>query len=83
MASSVWVLDNTTVTKLIVVSTLFAFLIYIFSNKSLRNLPPGPSGLPLIGDVQHITNQDWLGSPERKHEYGEFLSLCFDLYRNS
>jgi hypothetical protein len=80
------ILDNPTVINLIVVTTLVAFLIsfiYVFSNNSLQNLPPGPRGLPLIGDVQHITNQDWIGSPERKHEYGEFLSFRSDLCWNS
>ena len=39
----------------------------------IRNLslPPGPKGVPLIGDVLHAANQEWLASPERKNDYGD------------
>ena len=38
-----------------------------------RNLPPGPRGLPLIGDVLHIADQEWLASPQRRDDYGDNL----------
>ena len=44
-----------------------------FVQSYIRNLslPPGPKGLPLIGDVVHAANQEWLASPQRKDDYGD------------
>jgi hypothetical protein len=39
--------------------------------RALRKLPPGPKGLPILGDVLHIADQDWLASPQRMDEYGD------------
>ena len=38
---------------------------------SIRSLPPGPKGLPFIGDVLHIADQQWLASPQRRDDYGD------------
>ncbi|KAH9039752.1 hypothetical protein EDB84DRAFT_1477465 [Lactarius hengduanensis] len=46
-------------------------LITRLAKSYIRNLPPGPRGLPLIGDVIHIVDPEWLASPKRKDEYGD------------
>ena len=54
---------------LLVVGTLW--LIARLAQSSSRSLPPGPRGLPLIGDVLHIADQEWLASPQRREDYGD------------
>ena len=57
------------VTFLLVAGTLW--LIARLTQSSRRSLPPGPRGLPLIGAVLHLTDQEWLASPQRRDDYGD------------
>lgn len=54
----------------ILVGLLF-WLLTRLTKKASRKLPPGPKGIPLIGDVRHATDHIWLSSPDRENEYGE------------
>ncbi|KAH9021013.1 cytochrome P450 [Lactarius pseudohatsudake] len=51
------------------------WLIPRLAQSYIRNLPPGPRGLPLIGDVIHITDHEWLASPQRRDDYGEVMYI--------
>ena len=46
------------------------WLIASLAQRTFRKLPPGPKGLPIVGDVLHIADQDWLASSQRRDEYG-------------
>jgi hypothetical protein len=51
------------------------WLVVRLAQKAFRSLPPGPKGLSIVGDVLHITDQEWLASPQRKDEYGDISTL--------
>ncbi|KAH9054051.1 cytochrome P450 [Lactarius deliciosus] len=58
------------------VAPLAGFILWLIARqaqRTFRTLPPGPKGLPIIGDVLHIADLDWLMSSQRKDEYGEMM----------
>ncbi len=71
-----WILGRSSdpATYLLAVTFLTGFVLWLITRlarRAFRNLPPGPKGLPLIGDVLHIADQDWLTSPQRLADYGD------------
>ena len=73
LARSVWLSRSDRMTDLLAAVTFLAFILWLITKlaqRTFRRLPPGPKGLPLVGDLLHIADQDWLASPQRKDEYG-------------
>ena len=80
--SFIWILsvcgDRTV--DLLVAAPIVGFVLWLVIRlahwqRALSKLPPGPHGLPILGDVLHIADQDWLASPQRRDEYGNISTF--------
>jgi hypothetical protein len=72
--------------SLLVLASLVVFVFWLVARLARRasrnrNLPPGPKGLPIVGDVFHIADHAWLASPQRKDEYGDIPTSLIYLYK--
>ena len=63
--------------------TLLPFLICLcglcylhYTRSPWRKLPPGPRGIPLLGNLRQLNDKRWLISPECKRAYGT-LALAY------
>ncbi|KAH9054048.1 cytochrome P450 [Lactarius deliciosus] len=60
-------------TTTLTMALFLGFILWLIARRAFRNLPPGPKGLPIVGDVRHIGDRDWLMSSQRRDEYGEMM----------
>ncbi|KAK9063218.1 hypothetical protein SSX86_017088 [Deinandra increscens subsp. villosa] len=80
MDISSFLIDNNLPFPLFFLST-FLFLLFTFkqtkspSSKSLKNLPPGPPKLPIIGNLHQVGNKPHISSANIAREYGPLISL--------
>ncbi|KAI9452372.1 cytochrome P450 [Lactarius psammicola] len=83
-----WILDRASdrTTYLLALTFLTGFVLWLITRLAqwaFRKFPPGPKGLPFIGDVIHIPDQDWLASPQRRDDYGDTPYLpCLIMHAN-
>jgi len=74
-----WILgcSSDSTVHLIAAVVLIACTFWLIARRTpspTRSLPPGPRGLPLIGDIRHVADQEWLATPRRRDEYGHTLA---------
>lgn len=79
----IWILaDHSTTLVVAPLFSLFLLLIARCVKRTSRDLPPGPKGLPIVGDVVHIRDKEWLASPQRRDEYGDIFTFPMSPSRN-
>jgi hypothetical protein len=71
----VWELATTHV-GLAVGLGLAVILVVRYSKSPWRRVPPGPRGLPLLGNILELQDKDWLFRRDCKQKYSKF-SLCY------
>ena len=74
VAHSIWIPGDHSIA--LVVAPLFGLILLLTARRAQRtsrDLPPGPKGLPIVGDIIHIGDKEWLASPQRRDEYGDIL----------
>ncbi|KAI0056132.1 cytochrome P450 [Artomyces pyxidatus] len=76
MASS-WttVSGNLNATPVLLVVGLLTFCIVRYLRSPWRKLPPGPRGLPFLGNIRELSDSRWLTSSAPKETYGEIMYL--------
>ncbi|KAI0056020.1 cytochrome P450 [Artomyces pyxidatus] len=52
---------------------LLTYLVIRYVRSPYRKVPPGPRGLPVLGNVQELTNTAWLVSSTPKEIYGDIV----------
>ncbi|KIM35577.1 hypothetical protein M413DRAFT_347955, partial [Hebeloma cylindrosporum] len=63
--------------SILVLFTAFLFTKVVFPKKSKGPLPPGPRGLPVLGNIFQIPKFQWFKYTEWQKEFGPIFSLNF------
>jgi hypothetical protein len=65
--------------SLLVLVGAYLFTKVLFSKKAKGPLPPGPRGLPFLGNIFQIPKFQWLKYTEWQKQFGNAfpLSVCF------
>ncbi|VDC01480.1 unnamed protein product [Peniophora sp. CBMAI 1063] len=69
---AVW---NSNLLLLAIASGFFLALAASYATKSRQKMPPGPPGLPLVGNVLQLKNEQWFRFSEWRRTYGDIFTL--------
>ncbi|KAI0055949.1 cytochrome P450 [Artomyces pyxidatus] len=60
---------------IVVFVCVFSYALVRYVRSPWRKVPPGPRGLPFLGNIRELSNTRWLTSPESKAAYGDIMHL--------
>jgi hypothetical protein len=61
--------------RLGLITTLAVILVAQYVRSPWRRVPPGPKGLPIIGNALQLQNKGWMFDRECKRNFGKFNSV--------
>ena len=64
-------------TCLVLTATLIAVLVAHYVRSPWRKVPPGPKGLPILGNALQLQNKGWMFESECKQKFGPSKKLFF------
>ena len=73
--------------RLGLIATLVVILVAQYVRSPWRRVPPGPKGLPILGNALQLQNKDWMYGKECKRKFGSsdstFFALHFRIYHRT
>ena len=73
-------LSQLSTTYLSLTATLVTILVVRYVRSPWRKVPPGPKGLPILGNVFQLQNKTWMFESECKRKFGPFNSFFCRLH---
>ena len=61
----------------VLIATLVITLVARYVRSPWRRVPPGPKGLPILGNALQLQNKSWMFGKECKRNFGTFGSFFF------
>lgn len=65
--------------RLIFIATLVIILVVKYERSPWRKVPPGPKGLPILGNAFQLQDKGWMFGRECKRKYGSSNSVFYRL----
>jgi hypothetical protein len=68
--------------RIALVTTLIVILAVLYVRSPWRKVPPGPKGLPVIGNALQLRDKGWMFEKDTKQKFGEYSTIfAHSLYR--